>query len=193
VTKGFKNTGIHDIHIDLVKASKKNDRKAQIKLYELYSKTMYNTSLRIVKDTQWAEDIMQESFLSAFTALPNFREEVPFGIWLRKIVINKSLDELRKHKPIFEEIKEEDLQTDEQVDWEEVKKENEQLVITVKKALAELSDGYRVILSLSLFEGYDHEEISKILNITQSTSRSQLTRAKKRLIEKLKGLTRNHD
>lgn len=193
MTERIKNTGLHDIHIDLVKASKKNDRKAQIKLYELYSKTMYNTSLRIVKDTQWAEDIMQESFLSAFAALPNFREEVPFGIWLRKIVINKSLDELRKQKPIFEEIKEEDLQTDEQVDWEEAKKENEQLVHTVKKALAELPDGYRIILSLSLFEGYDHEEISKILNITQSTSRSQLARAKKRLIEKLKGLTRNHD
>jgi len=193
VTKSCKNTGLHDIHINLVKASKKNDRKAQIKLYELYSKTMYNTSLRIVKDTQWAEDIMQESFLSAFTALPNFREEVPFGIWLRKIVINKSLDELRKQKPIFEEITEEDLQTDEPVDWVEVKKENEQLVHEVKKALAELPDGYRIILSLSLFEGYDHEEISKILNITPSTSRSQLTRAKKRLIEKLKGLTRYHD
>jgi RNA polymerase sigma-70 factor (ECF subfamily) len=154
---------------------------------------MYNTSLRIVKNTQWAEDIMQESFLSAFTALPKFREEVPFGVWLRRIVINKSLDELRKQKPVFEELKEEEIQVDEQIDWEEIKKENEQLVQIVKKALNELPDGYRIILSLSLFEGYDHEEISKILNISQSTSRSQLARAKKRLSEKLKGLISNHD
>ncbi len=193
MTESIKNTGLYDIHSDLVKACKKNDRKAQIKLYELYSKTMFNTSLRIVKDTQWAEDIMQDSFLSAFTALPNFREEVPFGIWLRKIVINKSLDELRKKKPVFEELKEEELQIDEQVDWEEAQKENKQLILTIKKALSELPDGYRIILSLSLFEGYDHEEISKILNITQSTSRSQLARAKKRLNEKLKALIRNHD
>jgi RNA polymerase sigma-70 factor (ECF subfamily) len=182
-----KKNSLHDIHIDLVKASKKNDRKAQIRLYELYSKTMYNTSLRIVKDTQWAEDITQESFLSAFSALKNFREEVPFGIWLRRIVINKSLDELRRQKPVFEELKESELEVDEQIDWEEIEKENKQLVQAIKKAHAELPDGYRIILSLSLFEGYDHEEISKILNISPSTSRSQLARAKKRLVEKLKG------
>lgn len=193
MTKDIKNTGLKNIHSDLVKASKKNDRKAQIRLYEMYSKTMFNTSLRIVKDTQLAEDIMQESFLSAFAALPKFREEVPFSVWLRKIVINKSLDELRRQRPVFEEVKEEEMPIDEQIDWEEAQKENEQLVQAVKKAIAELPDGYGIILSLSLFEGYDHEEISKILNITQSTSRSQLARAKKRLNEKLKGLIRNHD
>ena len=100
MTKGSNNTGLQDIHIDLVRACKNNDRKAQIKLYELYSKTMFNTSLRIVKDTQWAEDIMQESFLSAFTALPNFREEVPFAVWLRRIVINKSLELTRMRFPV---------------------------------------------------------------------------------------------
>lgn len=193
MTKDHKDTDIHDIHSNLVKACKNNDRNAQIRLYEIYAKAMYNTSLRIVKDTQWAEDIMQESFISAFAALPNFREEVPFRVWLKRIVINKSIDELRKNKPVFEELNEEVSQADEQIDWIAVEEENEQLVRKIKKAIKELPEGYRIILTLSLFEGYDHEEISKILNITASTSRSQLTRAKKKLNEKLKGSIRNYD
>ena len=193
MSKARKNTVYLDIHSDLVKACKRNDRNAQVRLYELYSKSMYNTSLRIVKDTQWAEDIMQESFIAAFAALPNFREEVTFGAWLRRIGINKSLDELRKNKPVFEVLKEEILEVDEQIDWEEIHRENEQLIQIIKDSVRELPDGYRIILSLSLFEGYDHEEIGEILNISPSTSRSQLTRAKKRLFEKLKGTLRNHD
>ncbi len=193
MTKGKKDKELYDIHSDLVKACKKDDRKAQIRLYELYSKTMFNTSLRIVKNTQLAEDIMQESFLSAYAALKNFRQEVPFGVWLRRIVINKSLDELRKQKPVIEELKEENLKTDEQIDWEEAQKDNKHLIQTIKKAVQELPEGYRVILSLSLFEGYDHVEIGQILNISPSTSRSQLTRAKKKLTEKLKALIHKHD
>src|SRR5512136_394803 len=82
----------------LVIACRNNDRKAQISLYELYAKQMYNTSLRIVRDSMLAEDIVQESFLKAYKSLPGFRNEVPFVIWLKRIVINKSLDELRKNK-----------------------------------------------------------------------------------------------
>ncbi|MBN2524286.1 MAG: sigma-70 family RNA polymerase sigma factor [Bacteroidales bacterium] len=182
-----------DIHIDLVKACKKNDRKAQFRLYELYSKAMFNTSLRIVKDRQIAEDIMQESFLSAYNSITDFREEVPFGVWLKKIIINKSLDHLRKNRPIFEELKEETLPGIEQGDRKESQIDNEKLIRSIKTALLELPDGYRIILSLSLFEGYDHEEIGQILNITTSTSRSQLTRAKKRLKEKLNKITKHHD
>jgi len=182
-----------DIHIDLVKACKRNDRKAQFRLYELYSKAMFNTSLRIVKDRQIAEDIMQESFLSAYTAITDFREEVPFGVWLKRIVINKSLDHLRKNRPIFEELKEEILPVDEQEDRNESQIDNEKLIHSIKTALLELPDGYRIILSLSLFEGYDHEEIGRILNITTSTSRSQLTRAKRKLKEKLNKIIKQHD
>jgi len=182
-----------DIHIDLVKACKRNDRKAQFRLYELYSKAMFNTSLRIVKDRQIAEDIMQESFLSAYTAITDFREEVPFGVWLKRIVINKSLDHLRKNRPIFEELKEEILPVDEQEDRNESQIDNEKLIHSIKTALLELPDGYRIILSLSLFEGYDHEEIGRILNITTSTSRSQLTRAKRKLKEKLNKIIKHHD
>jgi len=182
-----------DIHIDLVKACKRNDRKAQFRLYELYSKAMFNTSLRIVKDRQIAEDIMQESFLSAYTAITDFREEVPFGVWLKRIVINKSLDHLRKNRPIFEELKEEILPVDEQENRNESQIDNEKLIHSIKTALLELPDGYRIILSLSLFEGYDHEEIGRILNITTSTSRSQLTRAKRKLKEKLNKIIKHHD
>ena len=188
-----KKNKLKDIHLDLVNACKRNDRNAQIKLYELYSKAMYNTSLRIVKDSMLAEDIMQESFLAAFNALPNFRQEVPFSVWLKKIVVNKSLDELRKNKPVFEELKEEEIEAEDLVNWDEIYKEKKILIESIKRAIEELPDGYRVILSLSLFEGYDHDEIGKILSISPSTSRSQLARAKKRLIDKLKSTVSNHD
>jgi RNA polymerase sigma-70 factor (ECF subfamily) len=141
-----------------------------------------------------AEDITQESFISAYGSLADFREDVPFGIWLRRIVINRSLDHLRKRKWPFEELKEDTIQTEEQIyGGEEPEKDNTKLIAAVKQAMNELPDGYRVILSLSLFEGYDHEEISQILTISQSTSRSQLTRAKRKLKEKLEEKFRTHD
>jgi len=170
---------------ELVKACLIKDRKAQIKLYELYAKKMYNVSLRIVQDTMLAEDVVQESFLKAFTSLAGFRNEVPFIAWLKRIVINKSLDELRKRKeflPIDENILPEiPINNGDILELEY----NERSVQKVKQAMNELSDGYRVIFSLFYFEGYDHDEIAQVLHITSSTSRSQLTRAKKKIINKL--------
>lgn len=174
-----------DIHSELIKKCKKGDREAQFRIYKLYYTAMYNTSFRIVNDSMEAEDIMQESFLKAFNSLSQYKGEVSFGAWLKKIVINRSLDFLRKNAPLFESldnIEYEDLQQSE--DLENI--ETKGLIEKIKEEIYQLPDGYRIILNLYLFEGYDHDEISQILNISASTSRSQYARAKKKLLENLK-------
>ena len=158
------------------------DEKAQFRLYKLYYKSMYSVSLRIVNNEVEAEDIMQEAFLKAFRKIKTYKGEVSFGAWLKKIVVNRSLDYLKKRKVHFEEI---DERTTEKPDYE-VKTGNVD-VKAIKKAIQDLPDGYRVVLSLYLIEGYDHDEISRILRISNSASRTQLLRAKKKLRELLKG------
>ena len=151
-------------------------QKAQFEIYRLYYKSMYNSSLRIVGVPEEAEDIMQDSFLTAFRKLNKYNGEVSFGSWLKKIVINRSLDTLRKRKVLFEELHAELPVVDE--------RESEVEPITVaevKTAINQLSDGYRTILSLILFEGYDHEEVSEILGIKNVTSRTQFSRARQKL------------
>lgn len=173
---------------DLIEECIRNNRKAQLTLYKQYVKSMYNTSLRIVKNTVTAEDIVQEAFLSAFRSLKNFRHEVPFSTWLRRIVINKSLDHIRKQKNSLLEFYNEindlpDTSGIENIDDNSVKKKK--LLEHIREEMMLLPDGYRVIFSLFYFEGYDHEEIGQILNISASSSRSQLTRAKQRIIKNL--------
>lgn len=181
VEAAFRN-----IHQDIVDGCKTGDQKAQFQIYKLYYKAMYNTSLRIVNDTMEAEDIMQESFLSAFEKIDTYSGTVSFGAWLKRIVINRSLDALSKRKAIFEDIEAHtgirDVGSEEASRQEDLDLKVEE----VKEAINKLPDGYRIILSLYLLEGYDHDEIAEILGISSSTSRSQLSRAKQKLISELK-------
>jgi RNA polymerase sigma-70 factor (ECF subfamily) len=147
---------------------------------------MYNTSLRIVNDTMEAEDIMQESFLSAFEKIDTYSGTVSFGAWLKRIVINRSLDALSRRKAIFEDIELHVGIRDESSEDIVRKEELDIKVEEVKEAINRLPDGYRIILSLYLLEGYDHDEIAEILEISSSTSRSQLSRAKQKLIAEMK-------
>ena len=181
VEAAFRN-----LHQDLLDRCKTGDQKAQFQVYKLYYKAMYNTSLRIVNDTMEAEDIMQESFLSAFEKIDTYSGTVSFGAWLKKIVINRSLDILNRRKAIFEDIDSHTAIRDESSEDLIRKEETDVQVEEIKEAIGKLPDGYRIILSLYLLEGYDHDEISEILSISSSTSRSQLSRAKQRLIGELK-------
>ncbi|MBN2214326.1 MAG: sigma-70 family RNA polymerase sigma factor [Bacteroidales bacterium] len=169
---------------DLIERCKAQDQSAQFEIYKLYYKSMFNTGLRIVKNHAVAEDIMQEAFLLAFSRIDTYKGEVSFGAWLRRIVINKSIDYIRARKVKFEELDNNISVTGEisQIDEDEEKEQLEK----IKKAIEMLSDGYRIVLSLYLIEGYDHEEIGQILQISPSSSRSQLTRAKQKLLELLK-------
>jgi len=167
-----------NIHQDLLDRCMEGDKKAQFEIYRLYYKSMYNSSLRIVGIPEEAEDIMQESFLAAFRKLKTYSGDVSFGAWLKKIVINRSLDALRKRKVLFEELHAELPVVN------EPEPEVESITVDeVKSAINSLSDGYRTILSLILLEGYDHEEVSEILGIKNVTSRTQFSRARQRLRE----------
>ena len=90
-----------NIHQELINECKAGNSKAQFEIYKLYYKAMYNTSHRIVNNVQDAEDIMQESFLSAFEKIDSYEGNVSFGSWLKKIAANKSLDHLRKNKFLY--------------------------------------------------------------------------------------------
>ena len=153
-------------------------------LYERYSKAMYNTALRITNNRADAEDMLQESFIDAFVQIRSFENKATFGAWLKQIVVFKSIALLKKRRLSFTDLEKET----EELTEENIVDENEIAftVENIKKAMSQLPDGYRTVLSLYLLEGYDHEEIAHILKITENTSRSQLLRAKRKLIEILK-------
>jgi RNA polymerase sigma-70 factor (ECF subfamily) len=170
-----------NIHQHLIDRCLLNDSKAQFEIYKLYYKAMYNTSLRIVGNAEDAEDVMQEAFLKAFRKLDTYEGEVSFGAWLKRIVINRSIDYLKKRKTVFSELSANENRLPDTAHEPEV--EERISIDEIKQAMNELSHGYRVVISLILFEGYDHEEVGEILGIKNSTSRSQFLRARNRLKE----------
>lgn len=142
---------------------------------------MYQTSYRMVGNTADAEDVVQDAFVKAFTKLESFQYKSTFGAWLKRIVINQSVNFLKAKKlPVCTN----DDITDENTFDVEASVEID--IIKIKKAIKLLSDGYRRILSLYLLEGYDHSEISQIAGISVSTSKSQFHRAKKKLVDIIK-------
>lgn len=170
------------MHEDLIARCRKGDRDAHYRIYKLYARSMYNVSFRITGREEDAEDALQEAFISAFNNLHSYRGDATFGSWLKRIVVNKSINVLKKRK---HELMPEDEPWD-VVEEEAPAEYKEGLTVDrVKKAIDELPDGYRTVLSLYLLEGYDHQEIAEIMAISESTSKSQLNRAKTKLREKL--------
>ena len=179
-----------DKQYNLVLECKQGSKKACYELYKLYAKAMLNVAFRIVGNIAEAEDVLQEAFLDAFNKLKDFRQDTTFGLWLKQIVVNRSINLLRKRKMEFIDMDGEQLENipDRETDNGE---ETLYQAAIVKKAIQELPDGYRTVISLYLLEGYDHEEIGQILNISENTSRTQFLRAKRKLIEivRRKGIT----
>ncbi|NMH89553.1 RNA polymerase sigma factor [Flavivirga sp. Y03] len=171
-------------HKSLVEKSKLGDRNAQYKLYELYVDAMYNISMRMMHIKEDAEDVVQDSFIEAFNNLSSFRYESTFGSWLKRIVINKSINQLKKKKIPVVPIENQMYHIKE--DTEDVSPEID--IKNIVKGIRLLPPGYQQIINLYLIEGYDHIEISEILEISPSTSKSQYHRAKKKLIEIVKTL-----
>jgi len=172
-----------NIHQHLIDGCKAGDSKAQFEIYKLYYKAMYNASLRIVGNEQEAEDIMQESFFKAFDKIATYKNEVSFGAWLRRIVVNTSIDALKKKRISLISIEEAhgvDASSNEESEFEV------ETIEMLKNAIEELPEGYKLVLNLHLIEELDHDEIASILGIAASTSRSQLARAKQKLIEIIK-------
>jgi RNA polymerase sigma factor (sigma-70 family) len=170
----------------LLERCKENNEKAQLTLYNQYYRAMFNVSYRIVGDSHLAEDVMQESFLKAFTKLDSFIGNVTFGSWLKKIAINTSINELKKlNKYQFDSLDEKI----EVVDFnEELENYSELKVESVLKTIQSLKSNYKIILTLYFIEGYDLEEITGILNITNENCRTMMSRAKESLRKKLNEL-----
>ena len=159
------------------------DTSAYRVLYDRYSKAMYNTALRIVNRTTDAEDIIQESFTDAFLRLSSFENRSTFGAWLKQIVVYKSIAFIKKQRLSFVEMdKAPDL-----ADESEPDETNTWYTIDmIRYTMQRLPDGYRTVLSLYLFEGYDQEEIAELLGVTHSTVRTQYIRGKQKLLQLLK-------
>lgn len=170
-------------HRDIVEKCKQGHRTAQFELYKLYSKAMYNVCLRMVKNDLDAEDILQTSFIDVFTKLDTFQFQSSIGAWIKRIVLNNCINFLKRSRIQLEELddKFQTLKEEEQPDEAHIGLTVER----INRALFELPDGYRVVFSLYMLEGYDHKEIAEILQITEATSKSQFSRAKSKLRELL--------
>jgi len=170
------------IHAPLIEECRKGSSKAQYMLYNQYSKAMFNLAHRILNNREDAEDVLQEAFVDCFRNISSFRFESTFGAWLKKILVNKCINHIKRKKI--------DLTLCETLPVNVYEEEEEVVYDTGKifRGIEKLPDGYRVILTLYLLEGYDHSEISQILGITESTSKSQYSRAK----DKLKNILRSN-
>ena len=154
-----------------------------MQLYNLYCNAMLLVANRYVKDRFIAEDVMQDAFIKAFKNIKNYKNEVAFGAWLKRIVINQSIDYLKKNKLELVAINDDVTTKVEDDDW---KVESDISVDEIVETINGLKEKYRLVLTLYLLEGYDHQEISTILNITENTSRTHLLRGKRILKEQLK-------
>lgn len=163
------------IHAPIIEECRKGNSRAQFILYNQYSKAMYNLAYRILNNREDTEDILQDVFVECFRNIDSFRFESTFGAWLKKITINKCINQIKKKKI--------DLTLYDTLPSVTYEEEEEALYDTEKifKSIETLPDGYRIILTLYLLEGYDHSEISQILGISESTSKSQYSRAKEKL------------
>ncbi len=170
------------IHQSLIEDCKRGNDKARFQLYQLYSKAMFNVCFRMMNNREDAEDMLQEVFLQAFTKLDSFRYESGFGSWLKTIAIRTCINALKKRKielTYCDEIKDH-RSTEDEVNAPEITTEH------ILKAMDDLPEGGRIVFSLYLLEGYNHGEIANILGITESTSKSQYMRAKRRVHDLLK-------
>ncbi|MEP5338584.1 MAG: RNA polymerase sigma factor [Algibacter sp.] len=171
--------------VDIIEKCKQNNRKAQLQLYNQYCDGMYIVAKRFLKDAADAEDVVQEAFIKAFTKLHQYKAEVTFGAWLKRIVVNKSIDFLKskKHELVaLDEVHLKVIDTDYDDKW---LVDDALTLKNVKNAINKLPEKYQYVVMLYLIEGYDHQEISEILNISQVASRTQLSRGKNKLQELL--------
>jgi RNA polymerase sigma-70 factor (ECF subfamily) len=158
----------------LIKALKKEDAKAQRQLYDKYSSKMLGVCMRYVGDQMTAEDVLVEGFMKVFSKIEQFKEEGSLEGWIRRIMVNEALSYLRQKKRSLEDTDLDEaqrvadtVQADELLEAEDM-----------KQMIDRLPSGYRTVFNLYAIEGYSHAEVAAMLRITESTSKSQLHRAR---------------
>ncbi len=166
----------------LVRRALANDQKAQYVIYKKYVGAMFHTVIRMVGNREDAEDVTQEAFTKVFQRLDSFRGDSTLGVWIKRVVVNTSLNFLRQKKKLFfEEINERTTAMDEDGIDEESWALN---IRSIHEAIKKLPDGCRMVFNLYMLEGYKHAEVANMLGITESTSKTQYKRAK-RLIKEM--------
>ncbi|MBV7270374.1 RNA polymerase sigma factor [Winogradskyella luteola] len=164
---------------------KSSNQHAQLEIYNRYNKAMYNTALRIIKDSFKAEDIMQESFLTAFTKLNTLEDTKLFGAWLKRIVVNNSIAHYNKAAKQNEVPLETVVYKVEDDNGIEERSQNTDKVKQIMSVMKTLKPNYSMGLTLHLIEGYDYEEICDIMDISYANCRTLISRAKESLRKKL--------
>ncbi|WP_299115889.1 sigma-70 family RNA polymerase sigma factor [uncultured Winogradskyella sp.] len=167
----------------LIQACKKGNQVAQMQVYDNYCKAMFTIAYRYLNDKESAKDAMQEGFLKAFTNIESYQPNATFGAWLKRIVINQCLDTIKKERFEFSNDQIETLQLIEDDNWDFDSFISKQDILV---AIDQLSYKYKIVVKLYLIEGYDHQEISEILDIPIKTSRTHLRRGKAKLRDLLK-------
>ena len=173
---------INNVQSILIENCKKNDSRAQMKLYDLYCKAMFNTAFNLTKDDMTAQDMMQEAFIKAFAKISTYNGEASFGAWLKRIVINQCLDFIKKQSLNTVEINEDIIVIGDDEDWNI---DTETSIQEIYTCIELLPQKCKNVVKLYLLEGYDHQEVAQILEISEVSSRSQLSRGKNRLRELL--------
>ena len=164
---------------DLIYRCKQNERKAQEELYRLYSPKLFGVCLKYSDNYQQAEDNLQDGFVTIFEKIGQFQDKGSFEGWMKRILINTSLQKHRQQK-VYGITNEEDLQED------EIEVETDNISVDfLLKCVQELPDRYRQVFNLYVLDGYSHKEISVLLSITEGTSKSNLARARTSLKEKI--------
>ncbi|QXP78118.1 MULTISPECIES: RNA polymerase sigma factor [Winogradskyella] len=167
----------------LIKLCKKRNEAAQMQVYDTYAQAMFTIACRYLNDEEDAKDAMQEGFLKAFTNIEKYQPKATFGVWLKRIIINQCLDVLKKNKLEFSAVEVTELQIINEDDWHfDSSITKEEILLAVN----ELNEKHKIVVKLYLLEGYDHEEISDILEIPVKTSRTHLRRGKLKLQDLLK-------
>ncbi|AXT50990.1 RNA polymerase sigma factor [Aquimarina sp. BL5] len=175
----------------LVKACKKNNRDAMEKMYNVYMPRMLSVSFRYCKNQSDAEDIVQDAFIKVFKNIKKYKHNGTLGSWIERIVVNSAIDHWHKMKKTVlidnsEFIEESDVQ-----ELDEIEKDQFSKQLSAEKLrtlISDLPEQYRYVLNLYAIEGYSHKEIGKILKIKESTSRSNYTRARKKLLENMRAI-----
>ncbi|MDW3208812.1 MAG: RNA polymerase sigma factor [Reichenbachiella sp.] len=174
----------YDIHNKLILQCKAGDRVAQNELYKRYAGAMYNICRRMMNDEDEARDLLQDAFVEAFMKIHSLKELSTFSAWIKRITVNKCINAIKKKRIFAISIDEnvDPADEDEWIDQEIIGHEAQ----AIMKALEQISDGCRTVFNLYLFEGYDHKEISQIMGISESASKSQYSKAKQKIRDLLK-------
>lgn len=177
----MKVVALHKNYLRLIARSQKGNRRAQHQLFELFAPKMLSVCRQYVKGNELAEEVMLSGFLKVFTNLGAYRSEGSFEGWIRRIMVNESISYLRKSKRLeFQE----DVQPEDRpqaIAYIETALE----VADIQKMIDSLPDGYKTVFVLYIIEGYKHSEIAELLSISESTSKSQLFKARRMLQSKV--------